>query len=94
MRVISNKRLVEFSTRHPDADIPLQTWRKLMEACEFHSFNELRRTFGSVDIVNDKFVFDIRGNNYRLIAGISFTSQICYIKQVLTHAEYDKGAWK
>jgi mRNA interferase HigB len=94
MRVISNKRLVEFANRYPDADLPLQAWRKLMEVNEFQSFGDLRRSFSSVDVVGDKYVFDIRGNHYRLVTFISFSKQLCFIKNVLTHTEYDKGAWK
>lgn len=94
MRVISNKRLVEFATNYPDASEPLQVWRKLIESNDFNSFNELRNTFGSVDLYQDRLIFDIRGNHYRIIAGISFTQQICYIKHVLTHVDYDKGKWK
>lgn len=94
MRVITNKRLVEFAQQHPDAGEPLQTWRKLVESKNFQGFNDLRKTFNSVDIHGDSYIFDIRGNRYRVIAGISFTQQICYIKRVLTHAEYYKGKWK
>lgn len=94
VHVISNKRQAEFAVCCPDAGLPLQTWRKAMESNEFQGFNDLRRTFSSVDVVADRFVFDIRGNNYRIITGISFPKQICYIKYVLTHAEYDKGGWK
>lgn len=94
MRVITNKRLVEFAQHHPDADRHLQIWRKLLESKDFRGVNELKKTFGAVDVYDDKTIFDIRGNHYRIIAGISFTEQICYIKHVLTHAEYDKGKWK
>ena len=94
MRVISNRRLLEFARQHPDALGPLQTWRKLVESSDFQGFNDLKRTFNAVDIVSDKVIFDIRGNRYRLIAGISFIQQICFIKCVLTHADYDKGTWK
>jgi mRNA interferase HigB len=97
MRVITNRRLVEFAREHPDADEPLQIWRKLMESNDFQGFNGLRKTFSAVDIHDDKHIFDIRGNRgnrYRIITGISFTQQICYIKHVLTHADYDKGKWK
>lgn len=94
MRVITNRRLVEFAREHPDANEPLQTWRKLIESIDFQGFNDLRKTFSAVDIYDDKYIFDIRGNHYRIITSISFTQQICYIKHVLTHAEYDKGKWK
>jgi mRNA interferase HigB len=94
MRVITNRRLVEFALEHPDADEPLQIWRKLIESKDFQGFNGLRKTFGAVDIHDNKYIFDIRGNHYRVITGISFALQICYIKHVLTHTEYDKGKWK
>lgn len=94
MRVISNRRLVDFAEQHPDASMSLQSWRKLIESRSYRGFNELRQVFGSIDIVGDRFVFDIRGNRYRLIAAISFQAQVCYIKAVLTHIEYDRGQWK
>jgi mRNA interferase HigB len=94
MRVISNRVLVAFGTAHPDANEPLQAWKKLIESKPFRNFQDLRNTFGSVDVDKDKYIFDIRGNRYRIIAGISFLQQVCYIKHVLTHAEYDKGKWK
>lgn len=65
-----------------------------MENTEFNSFAELRVVFGSVGKVGDLHVFDIAGNKYRLITYLRFDSKLCYIKQVLTHTEYDKGAWK
>lgn len=94
MRVITNRRLLEFSATHHDASGPLQAWRKAMESTEFSSFAELRVVFGSVDKVGDLHVFNIAGNKYRLITYLRFDRQLCYIKQVLTHTEYDKGAWK
>jgi mRNA interferase HigB len=94
MRVISNKRLREFAEAFPDADEALQTWRKLIESTDFQGFNDLKNTFGAVDTYESKYIFDIRGNHYRIITGISFAMQICYIKDILTHAEYDKGKWK
>nr|WP_275586819.1 type II toxin-antitoxin system HigB family toxin [Dyella kyungheensis] len=72
----------------------MQIWRKLMEGNQFYSFHDLRRTFGSMDIYEEKYIFDIRGNHYRIVTGISFSQQVCYTKHVLTHAEYNKGKWK
>jgi mRNA interferase HigB len=94
MRVITNRRLLEFSAIHHDAAGALQAWRKAMESVELSSFAELREIFRSVDKVGDLYVFNIAGNKYRLIAFLHFERQLCYIKQVLTHTEYDKGAWK
>lgn len=94
MKLISNKALREFAALHPDAARPLQDFRHLIERGRFGSFAELRATFGSVDKVGDRYVFDIGGNKYRLIAAIAFGAQLLWVKAVLTHAEYDKGQWK
>lgn len=94
MRVITNRRLLEFSATHHDASGPLQAWRKAMESTDFSSFAELRVVLPSVDKVGELHVFNIAGNMYRLITFLRFDRQLCYIKQVLTHTEYDKGAWK
>jgi len=94
MRVITNRRLLEFSSIHHDAGGSLQAWRKTVESTGFSSFADLRNAFATVDKVGDLYVFNIAGNKYRLIAFLHFDRQLCYIKQVLTHTEYDKGAWK
>jgi mRNA interferase HigB len=94
MRVITNRRLLEFSAIHHDASGALQAWRKAMEGTDFASFADLREVFRSVDKVGDLHVFNIAGNRYLLIAFLQFDRQLCYITQVLTHAKYDKGAWK
>ncbi len=94
MRVITNRRLVEFAVKHPPAGVPLQNWRHVMESKVFHSFADLRKAFNTVDKVGDLYVFDISGNKYRLIAFLQFEHQIAYIKHVLTHREYDLGAWR
>lgn len=94
MRIISNKALVQFSEDHPSASLPLQTWRKLLEKSSPNNFAELRAIFPSVDRVGSVYVFNIKGNDYRLVCGISFQSKQCYIKHVMTHADYDRGKWK
>jgi mRNA interferase HigB len=94
MRVISNRKLREFSAHYQDAARPLRSWRKAMETGLFRNFAELRRTFGTVDRAGDLCIFDIGGNKYRLIAYVRFDWNRCYIKQVLTHAVYERGDWK
>lgn len=92
--MISNKPLREFSTRYPDAEGPLQAWRHLIEKGRYEKFAELRATFRGVDKVGERFVFNIGGNKYRLVATIAFVPQLLWVKAVLTHADYDKGDWK
>jgi len=74
--------------------MPLNHWANAVEAGEWKNPGALRANFGSVDFVGDLTVFDIGGNKYRLIAFIHYRRQIVYIKQILTHEEYDKGRWK
>ena len=94
MHIISKKALREFWERHPDSASPLVRWFKIMDRQAFRSFAELRATFPSADRVDNLIVFDIGGNNYRLIASIHFNRAKVYIRHVLTHAEYDRGDWK
>lgn len=66
----------------------------MIEKNQFANWAELKAAFNTVDKVGELAVFDIGGNKYRLIAYIRFEKQIVYIKAVLTHGDYDKGAWK
>ncbi|QWT21099.1 type II toxin-antitoxin system HigB family toxin [Bacillus sp. NP157] len=93
MRVTGSGLLKAFSQSYPDANAALETWREHMRSRPFTSFSDLRSMFGSVDVVGNRFVFDIRGNRYRLITGIDFTRQCCCVKAVLTHAQYDRRQW-
>jgi len=94
MKLISNKVLREFAELHPAANQPLQDFRHLIEHGTYGSFAQLKATFASVDKVGDRYVFNIGGNKYRLIAAIAFQAGLVWVKAVLTHEQYDKGAWK
>jgi mRNA interferase HigB len=94
MHIISRKALQQFWIRYPDSRNPLFRWFKIMQKNDFSSFNELRQTFPTADKVGDFIVFNISGNKYRLIASIHFNRNKVYIRHVLTHPEYDKGAWR
>lgn len=94
MKLISNKMLREFAVLHPNAEQPLQDFRRLIEHGTYGGFAQLKATFASVDKVGERFVFNIGGNKYRLIAAIAFQAQLVWVKAVLTHEQYDKGDWK
>ena len=94
MKVISNSALRSFAAKHPQADAALQGWRRVVEKNRFDNWAELKAAFNAIDKVGELVVFDIGGNKYSLIAYIRFSRQILYIKGVLTHDEYDTGAWK
>ncbi|MFY8085449.1 MAG: type II toxin-antitoxin system HigB family toxin [Rubrivivax sp.] len=94
MKIISNSALRAFAEQHPQAQGPLQGWRRVIEKNRFDTWAALKAAFNTVDKVGDLVVFNVGGNKYRLIAHIRFEKQIVYIKAVLTHTEYDRGAWK
>ncbi len=94
MRIIGNKALRIFAAAHPQAEAVLQGWRRVMEKNRFTNWAELKSAFNTVDKVGELAVFDVGGNKYRLIAYIRFEKQTVYVKAVLTHRDYDRGAWK
>jgi mRNA interferase HigB len=91
MVVISYTKLRNFYEIHADAEDALNNWyRKVLQA-DWANYHEIKTMFNSVDAVgNDRFVFNIRGNNYRLVALIFFDIRTIYIRFVGTHKEYDK----
>ncbi len=91
MHVISRTQLIKFWTKHPDAETPLRIWFKKVEQAKWKSLNELKLDFPTADYVgNDRLVFNIKGNKYRIIVLVFFTGQKMFIRFVGTHAEYDK----
>lgn len=94
MRVISRKALREFWEIHAAAQTGLLLWYQRITEGNFQTFNDLRQVFPSADRVNNFTVFNISGNNFRLITYIDHAYQLIFIRAVLTHAEYDKENWK
>jgi len=91
MRVVTPKRLNEFSKKHPQAKIPLLYWYEIVKDTEWKNFGEMKRDFNSVDYVgNNRYVFNIKGNDYRLIVIVIFISKKIYIRFFEMHSEYDK----
>lgn len=94
MHIISKKKVVEFIEKHPPSKGSLESWYKIVSKNDYKSTNELKKHFGSVDYVDGLFVFNISGNHFRLIAAIHFNRNKHYIREILTHSEYDKEKWK
>jgi mRNA interferase HigB len=84
----------EFSEEHEDAEVSLRKWFQVVEKAEWTSFNDVRETFASADRFGDCYIFNIHGNDYRLIAKISKKWIKVGIRHILTHGEYDRGKWK
>ncbi len=94
MHIISKKKLKDFWEKHPNSKNTLSAWFKTVDKTNYATLNELKKTFPKADLVKGKIVFDIGGNKYRLITVIHFNRTRVYIRDVLTHDEYDKGKWK
>ena|SRR2546423_14528636 len=99
MRVGSPQRLEEAKRRHADAVRALNSWEHVTRGSTWRNLIEVRHTFPSADAVavksgNVVTIFNIRGNNYRLITGIDYPCGLVNVLLFLTHAEYDKESWK
>lgn len=91
MRIVTFLRIKEFVERFPDANVALREWYYKTTKSEWENFNSIKKTFNQVDYVgNNRFVFNIKGNQYRLVAIIIFASKKVYIRFIGTHSEYDK----
>ena len=91
MRIITFKRIQSFIINHPDADIALRDWYFKAKKSEWKNIVDLRNTFRTADYIgNNRFVFNINGNKFRLCAIVIFPSKKIYIRFIGTHSEYDK----
>lgn len=91
MRVISKSAIVDFCTLHADSKIASGDWYQKVKTANWNNFSDIKADFNSVDAVgNDRFVFNIRGNHYRIVSMILFIPKRVYICFIGTHAEYDK----
>ena len=84
MRVISRPAILRFAEKHPDALAPLMNWYRITRRAEWGSLAELRSDFAHADIVGRRTVFNIHGNDYRLIARVNYVTQRVFILYILT----------
>jgi mRNA interferase HigB len=90
VHVITQRRLSDFWTKHPEAHSPLLSWYKATRAAQWKSFADVRRTFNGADYVDPFVVFDIGGNNFRIIAKVEYRFGKVFIAHVFTHAKYER----
>lgn len=94
MHLISRKRLKQAVLRHPELEPALDAWFRITRRALWLSLSDVRETFANADGVEKWTIFNIKGNKYRLVTEINYRFHRIYIRQVLTHAEYDRGKWK
>lgn len=90
MRIVTYKRIKEFIEKHAASENALSFWYHTVTVQKWNNLNDVKNTFNSVDYVgNNRYVFNIKGNDYRLVAIISFNAKKVYIRFIGTHSEYD-----
>lgn len=92
MQIIAKRTLRQFWEKHPQAETPLRVWHAVVEKAEWTGSADVKAMFGAtVDFVADnRLIFDIGGNRYRLVVHVAYRFKRVLIKFVGTHAEYDR----
>jgi mRNA interferase HigB len=89
--IIARKTLLEYCKKFPEASVALQEWYHELLNSNFRNFNELKRIYANASLVGDeRVVFNIMGNRFRLVVRIVFDYRVIQIKWFGTHAQYDK----
>ena len=90
MRVISKSTLVEFWTQHPNAQKPLEDWYHEAAAALWQTPQDIKARYASASFLgHNRVVFNIKGNDYRLVVAVAYRFSALYVKFVGTHAQYD-----
>jgi mRNA interferase HigB len=91
MRIIAGRTLRDFWKRHPDADQPLKPWFAEAQAADWRNSHAIKRRYRHASfVVDNRVIFNIGGNKYRLVVHVNYDFRIVYIKFIGTHAEYDQ----
>lgn len=99
MHIISVKKLREFWTEHPAAELPLRAWVQVVRHASWTCFADVRADYASCDQVGRCIVFNIGGNKFRLVVRVKYvrhalTDGTVFVRHVLTHPQYDRNGWK
>ena len=92
--MIRKPAILKFCEGHRDALVPLMNWYRITKRANWGSLAEVRNDFAHADIVGRRTVFNIHGNDYRLIARVNYKTKRVFILHILTPVEYSKGDWK
>jgi mRNA interferase HigB len=91
MRVIAVKTLRDFWTKHPQAEIPLSAWYALARRATWRSPTDIKAAYRSASFLpNNRVIFNIKGNDYRLVVAVHYDRGIMFVRFVGTHREYDR----
>ena len=91
MNIIAKGTLLYYTRKYPSVSTPLLTWYNEFLKAEFRNFNELKLVYGSASIVTgNRVIFNIKGNEFRLVVSVNFSRQTAYVIWFGTHREYGK----
>lgn len=93
MRVLSRATLVNFwdQVQYADSEVSLTAWYDEAKHADWKAPQDIKNQYGNASIItNNRVVFNIHGNKYRLVIAVNYTYSMCYIRFVGTHAQYDK----
>lgn len=91
MRIIARKMLRDFWEQHPDVEGALRSWFADVAQADWSGPADIRQTYSTASFVaNNRVVFNIRGNSYRLIVAVNYPYRVVYIRFIGTHREYDQ----
>lgn len=91
MNIYNRSTLIRFWKKYHRAKVPLQTWYKITENANWKNTNDVKKIYGSADAIGkNRVVFNIKGNDYRLVVAFNFERGWVFIKFIGTHNEYDK----
>ncbi len=91
MRIIKRHIIDDFKSKHADARKPLENWLAIVSLSSWETPSDIKKVFGSADFLPDnRVVFNIKGNRYRLVVEVLFTRGAVAIVRIGTHSEYDK----
>lgn len=91
MDILNSRVINQFIEAHPDAEAPLNDWATKTKAAKWENNADVQRTFNRADhLGNQRFIFNIGGNNFRMLAFVWIQNEKVYVAKLMTHAEYDK----
>ena len=98
-RMVTVRRLRAYAADYPKAEPSLDHWEKIVEQSRWRTPADVQRNFNGVDPVTvgsgrTVYVFNIQGNEHRLVAAIHFNSGMVFVLRLMTHKGYDRGVWK
>ncbi len=94
MHLISIRKLRSDAAHYPDLGQVINAWYAVVKKANWKNLEDVRIIYRDAETVGNFTVFNLKGNQYRLIVGIDYPSQTVYYKYLLTHADYDKNRWK